>query len=206
MARLVMRRIGLALALGASVMAAPVGAQFFSDGYEFLKAVKDRDGEAVTDALNEPGTTIVNTRDLASGDTALHIVTERRDALWIRFLTEHGANPNIRNKQGVSPLQMAVTLGYAEGVDALLKAGADVEVSNVAGETPLIAAVHSRDIPIIRMLLEKGANADRTDNSGRTARDYAALLKGNSQVMDEIEKADEKRKGKDDAANYGPSF
>ncbi|MBE5074990.1 ankyrin repeat domain-containing protein [Erythrobacteraceae bacterium E2-1 Yellow Sea] len=201
-----MRKIGLVLALGASIMAVPVGAQFFSDGYEFLKAVKDRDGQVVTDALNEPGTTIVNTRDVTTGDTALHIVTERRDALWIRFLTERGANANIRNKQGVAPLQLAVTMGYAEGVDALLNAGADVEVSNVAGETPLIAAVHSRDIPIIRMLLDKGANPDRTDNSGRTARDYAALMKGSAQVMDEIEKADEKRKGKDDSANYGPTF
>lgn len=206
MARLVMRKIGLALALGASIMAAPVGAQFFSDGYEFLKAVKDRDGQVVTDALNEPGTTVVNTRDISTGETALHIVTARRDALWIRFLTERGANPNIRNKQGVSPLQLAVTLGYADGVDALLQAGADVEVSNVAGETPLVTAVHSRDIPIIRMLLGNGANPDRTDNSGRSARDYAALLQGNSQVMDEIDKADEKRKGQDEAANYGPSF
>lgn len=206
MARVVLRKFGLALALGASILAVPAGAQFFSDGYEFLKAVKDRDGQAVTDALNEPGTTIVNTRDITSGDTALHLVTARRDALWIRFLTERGANPNIRNKQGVSPLQLAVTMGYADGVDALLGAGADVEVSNVAGETPLIAAIHARDIPIIRMLLDKGANPDRTDNSGRTARDYATLMKGNAQVLDEIEKADEKRKSKDDSANYGPSF
>lgn len=206
MARVFMRRIGLAAALVAAAMAVPAGAQFFSDGYEFLKAVKDRDGQAVTDALNEPGTTVINTRDLSSGETALHIVTARRDAVWIRFLTARGANPNIRNKQGVSPLQLAVTMGYADGVDALLSAGADVEVTNVAGETPLIAAVHSRDIPIIRMLLDKGANPDRTDNSGRTARDYAALMKGNSQVIDEIERSDEKRKGQGDSANYGPSF
>lgn len=206
MAPVVLRKFGLAVALGAAILAVPAGAQFFSDGYEFLKAVKDRDGQAVTDALNEPGTTIVNTRDVSTGETALHVVTARRDALWIRFLTEKGANPNIRNKQGVSPLQLAVTMGYADGVDALLGAGADVEVSNVAGETPLIAAIHARDIPIIRMLLDKGANPDRTDNSGRTARDYAALMKGNAQVLDEIEKADEKRKGKDDSANYGPSF
>lgn len=206
MAPVVLRKFGLAVALGAAILAVPAGAQFFSDGYEFLKAVKDRDGQAVTDALNEPGTTIVNTRDVTTGETALHVVTARRDALWIRFLTEKGANPNIRNKQGVSPLQLAVTMGYADGVDALLGAGADVEVSNVAGETPLIAAIHARDIPIIRMLLDKGANPDRTDNSGRTARDYATLMKGNAQVLDEIEKADEKRKGNADSANYGPSF
>ena len=94
-------------ALLGAIAATPVAAQMFSEGYEFLKAVKDRDGDAATEALNQPGTTIVNARDLTTGETALHIVTARRDALWIRFLTQRGANPNIRDKKGVSPLQMA---------------------------------------------------------------------------------------------------
>src|SRR3546814_21014909 len=80
----------------------------FSEGFEFLKAVKDRDGDAVTKALNEPGSTIVNTRDISSGETALHIVTQRRDLVWINFLTQRGADPNIRDKRGVAPLQLAV--------------------------------------------------------------------------------------------------
>lgn len=190
-------------ALGA-LTASPVSAQMFSEGYEFLKAVKERDGDAVTEALNQPGTTIVNTRDLTSGETALHIVTERRDAIWIRFLTSRGANPNIRDKKGVYPIQLAVTLGYLEGVEALIKAGAQIEVTNNAGETPLVAAVHRRDTPLIRLLLEKGANPDRSDNSGRTARDYAALMTGNSTILAEFERADAARKEKGASGSYGP--
>src|SRR3546814_11382423 len=105
----------------------------FSEGFEFLKAVKDRDGDAVTKALNEPGSTIVNTRDISSGETALHIVTQRRDLVWINFLTQRGANPNIRDKRGVAPLQLAVQLGFVEGVEALIKASADVEVTDKTG-------------------------------------------------------------------------
>lgn len=204
MALAVMRRIAIFGALLGAIAATPVAAQMFSDGYEFLKSVKERDGEAVTEALNEPGTTIVNTRDITTGETALHIVTERRDALWIRFLTSRGANPNIRDKRGITPLQLAVTLGFVEGVEQLIKAGAEVEVTDSAGETPLIAAVHRRDPALVRLLLEKGADPDRADNSGRSARDYAELMTGNSSILAEFERADAAREGKGDNRNYGP--
>lgn len=205
MTRAVMRRIALIAALLGAIAATPVAAQMFSEGFEFLKAVKDRDGEAVTEALNQPGTTIVNTRDLTSGETAMHIVTARRDAVWIKFLAQRGANPNIRDKKGVSPLQLAVTLGFVEGVEALIKAGAEVEVTDAAGETPLIAAVHRRDVALVRLLLANRGNPDRTDNSGRSARDYARLMTGNSSILAEFERADAARKDKGQAGNYGPT-
>ncbi len=191
-------------ALLGAIAATPVAAQMFSEGYEFLKAVKDRDGDAATEALNQPGTTIVDARDLTTGETALHIVTARRDALWIRFLTQRGANPNIRDKKGVRPLQMAVTLGFTEGVEALIKAGAEIEVTDSAGETPLIAAVHRRDAGLVRILLEKGANPDRSDNSGRTARDYAGLMSGANTIQAEFDRADAAREAKGTSGDYGP--
>ena len=205
MVRIIMRRIGFALGLFAAAMAVPAAAQIFSDGYEFLKAVKDRDGEAVTEALNEPGTTIVNTRDVSNGQTALHIVTQRRDSVWIRFLTQRGANPNIRDKKGVAPIQIAVQLGFIEGVEALIESGADVDVTDSSGETPLIAAVHRRDVGLVRLLLASNANPDRSDNSGRTARDYAMLLGTRSAILAEFERADEERASEGSTEQYGPS-
>ncbi len=206
MTRAVMRNIALAAAVAGMTLAVPAGAQMFSDGYEFLKAVKDRDGTAVTQALNEPGSTLVNTRDLTSGETAMHIVTARRDLAWIRFLTQRGANPNAKDKHGTTPLQLAVRLGFVEGAEALIKAGADPEVNDATGETPLIAAVHRRDVALIRLLLANGANPDRTDNSGRTAREYASLALGNRGMLDEFARADEERSGKPEEKDYGPSI
>ncbi len=206
MAGAVMRKIAILIAALAACAAVPAAAQFFSDGYEFLKAVKDRDGDAVTNALNEPGTTIVNSRDLTTGQTAMHIVTERRDLVWIRFLTQRGANPNIRDKNGVAPVQLAVTLGFVDGVEALIKAGAEINIKNSTGETPLISAVHSRNAALVRLLLEKGADPDATDNSGRSARDYVALMNGNARLVDEFEKADAKREEQGEVKQYGPSI
>lgn len=195
--------IAAALAAGLTV---PAAAQSFSEGYQFLKAVRDGDGDAATSALNEPGSTIVNSRDISTGESALHIVTERRDALWIRFLSQRGANPNLRDKNGTTPLQLAVNLGFLEGVEALIAAGADLEVSNVAGETPLISAVHQRNLVLIRMLLANGADPDRSDNSGRSARDYVAIIPGNARLLAEFEKADDLREGEGNGASYGPSL
>lgn len=206
MASAVFRKVFASLALLGAVAASPAAAQLFSDGYEFLKAVKDRDGDTVTQALNEPGSVIVNTRDISSGESALHIVTKRRDVTWIKFLTAKGANPNIRDKRGVTPLQIATSLGFAEGAEALIKAGADVDESNVAGETPLIAAVHRRDVALVRLLLANGANPDRSDNSGRTARDYVQLTNSNTQLLKEFEDADAERASAGEQKNYGPSF
>ena len=206
MAQAVFRKLVITMALAAGFVATPASAQRFSEGYEFLKAVKERDGTAATEMLNEPGTTVVNARDLTSGESAMHIVTARRDVLWIRFLAQRGANPNIEDKSGNTPIQLAAQLGFVEGIEALIKAGARVEVTNDAGETPLITAIHRRDVPMVRLLLEKGADADRTDNSGRSARDYARLMGGNSQMLDEIERNDAKRESEGSGESYGPSF
>ncbi len=195
---------GWLAALAAATLTVPAAAQMFSEGYEFLKAVKDRDGQAVTDALNKPGSVVVNSRDIASGETALHIVTQRRDLVWIRFLTQNGANPNIADKKGVTPLVLAVNLGIPEAVEELIRVGARVDVPNSAGETPLIAAVHRRDAGLIRVLLANGASPDRTDNSGRSARDYAELLNANSQIIAEFERAEAARAGSGVNQTYGP--
>jgi ankyrin repeat protein len=189
------RKLAIALAALTAFAGTPAAAQF-NEGYDFLKAVKDRDGTKATEFLNKPGSTLVNTSDLTTGETALHIVVRRRDATWTRFLLEHGANPNRPDKHGVTPLAIAASLGFVDGVEALIKRGASIDVPDEAGETPLIAAVHRRDVAMIRMLLANGANADRTDNSGRSARDYARLMGTTAGVTAEIERAEAERKGK----------
>lgn len=215
MARGVFRKVVLAAAaagIGAGTFAGSAVftgdallAQGFSPGYEFLKAVRDREGDVVMAALNEPGSVVVNTRELRTGQTALHIVTQRRDTVWIRFLTARGANPNIEDQNGVTPIQIASNLGFAEGVELLINAGARVDSTNASGETPLISAVHQRDVALARLLLSKGANPDHNDNSGRSAREYASLMTGNTRMVDAIEQADETR-SETSGNDYGPSF
>ena len=202
-----MRIASVAIAsLIAAVAIQPAAAQLFSEGYEFLEAIKDRDGNAVTEMLSQPGTQLINTRDLTNGDTGLHVVTARRDVTWVRFLLQRGANPNIRNNEGLTPLQLAVRLGFVEGAEELLKRGAQVNIGDRQGETPLITAVHQRNAALVRELLSKGADPDHNDNSGRSARDYLELMTGNSLLLREFELADAERESDVAQQDYGPSF
>ncbi len=196
-------KFSLLFTLAGAIVATPLQAQMQRDGYQFLEAVKKRQGDEVTQFLSEPGSILVNTRDVTSGETALHIVTQRRDAVWMRFLLAKGANPDIADKNGTTPLQLAAQLGFVEGVEILAERGAKVDVPNSTGETPLISAVHRRDGGLVRLLIEKGASADRADNSGRTARDYATLMGARSDMLEEIERAEAQRGEQTEA--YGPN-
>jgi ankyrin repeat protein len=188
----------------AFALAVPAQAQF-SESYRFLEAVRKKEGDKVNDTLNEPGTQIVNTRDKTSGESALHIVTARRDLLWMRFLVGKGANVNIRDARGTTPLVLAVGLNFLEGVEFLLEQGARVDEPDNTGETPLITAVHRRDIGMVRALLKAGGNPDRPDNSGRSARDYAQLDGKGSAMMNELDNAPKAAPG-GGKKTYGPSF
>jgi len=198
----------LAAALLVVAVAAPVPAVAqFSESYKFLDAIRKKDGDVVNDMLSKPSTQIVNTQDITTGDTALHIVTARRDMVWMQFLIAKGANVNARNVKGETPLEIAAELGFVEGVDFLISAGARVDETNNTGSTPLIDAVSRRDLEVVRSLLKAGANPDRPDNSGRSARDYATLDGKESPVLAAITESLRQHGGAGGGhKTYGPTF
>ena len=175
----------------------------FSKSYKFLDAVRKADGQEVTDDLSDTST-LINTHDSSTGETALQIVTTRRDLTWMNFLIAKDADVNAHDNHGQTPLVIAANLGFAEGATLLIAHGAVVDQPSVTGETPLIAAVHRRDLAMIRVLLAGGANPDRTDNSGRSARDYAALFGKQNAVSAVIEQAASHPAHA--AGSYGPTL
>jgi len=163
----------LVTGLAAGLMSGPAAAQF-SDSYNFIKAVKDKDGAKVKELAEKPGTTVVNARDGDSGEGALHIVTKRGDAGWVGFLLRFGADPNLKDRQGNTPLILSALSRWTEGVRIYTLIKADVDTQNRLGETALLKAVQNRDGFMVKQLLDAGANPDISDNSGRTPRSFAA--------------------------------
>jgi len=167
------RWLNLALAL-AALVAVPVAAQSFSDGYTFLKAVRERDGATAERILANPGSTAVNARDSGSGEGALHILVRGRDLNWLSFMLGRGARPDIQGADGTTPLILAAQVGWVEGATELLANRANPNLGNSRGETPLIFAVQRRDMAMVRLLLGQRADPNRTDSvSGYSALDYA---------------------------------
>ena len=158
----------------AFLIAAPAAAQQQSQSYKFIEAVRKADGNTVTTMLDQPGQTIVNARDGSSGEGALHIVTRRGDGTYLRYLLARGADANMRDRQGNTPMMIAVEAGNPELVDILARSRANANLGNGGGETPLIRAVQRRDLTMVRAVMAAGGNPDQTDNvAGMSARDYA---------------------------------
>lgn len=163
----------LALTL-AGVTAAPVAAQLFSDSYQFLEAVRERDGTKAMQLLAGPSGTLINTRDRVTGETGVHIAVARRDTVWLNFLTQRGADTNLADRSGTTPLLSAAAIGFVDGVQVLIARGARVDMPNGRGETALHLAVQRRDLALVRALIAAGANPDAQDNvAGKSPRDYA---------------------------------
>ncbi len=138
-ANAIARMLGL-LAAAALVVPGPAAAQF-SKGYKFLEAIRKKDGNAVNDALNEPGSTIVNTRDSTTGETALHIVTSpaRSDLDELPRRQGRQRQRPRRPRRDAAPDRRQSRLPV-EGVELLVGQKARIDEPNAAGETPLITA------------------------------------------------------------------
>ena len=166
-------RAWLTLAV-ACTLAMPAAGQF-SDSFNFIKAVRDGEGDKVMTYLNKPGQPVLNTRDGSTGETALHIVVKKHDQTWLGFLLARGAQTELRDREGNTALLTAVHISDADAARMLLQYGAKVNATNSRGETPLVVAVQHRDLPSIRLLVTNGADPRIADTiAGKNARDYAS--------------------------------
>jgi ankyrin repeat protein len=163
-----------ALMIGVLAAPTPVGAQSYSEGYQFLKAVREKDANKVNTLIASSPTVLLNLRDQSAGEGALHYVTRDRELVWLTFFLGKGARPDIQNNRGETPLSLAAQIGWIEGAQALLGRGASPDLGNQRGETPLMIAVQHRDMQMVQLLLTRGANPNKSDRvSGYSALDYA---------------------------------
>jgi len=184
-----MRRMNLyaAVAAALTLLAVPALGQSFSDGYSFLKGVRERDAATVNGLVARPNPAILNYRD-SSGEGALHILVRGRDLTWLNFLLARGARADLQMNDGTTPLILAAQLGWYPGAEQLLSRRANPNLGNRNGETPLIFAVRRRDIQMVRLLRSQGADPNQTDNiAGYSALDYARQDSRAAAILRELE-------------------
>ncbi len=103
-------------------------------------------------------------------------------AATARLLLDRGANLEVRDKYGSTPLLYAAGYGETAVVKLFLDRGAKVDETNSNGRTALIAAACNCpivDMPdtadSVRLLLDNGADIEAKDKQGETALMAAAL-------------------------------
>jgi ankyrin repeat protein len=186
-------RLLLLAALMAAV-AAPVAGQNYSEGFTFLKAVRERNGDVAERILSNPASTAVNTRDASNGESALHILVRGRDSTWLNYMLGRGARPDSQSNDGTTPLILAAQLGWYDGAQSLLARRANPNLGNSRGETPLIFAVQRRDLQMVRLLLSQRADPNQTDNSsGNSPIDYARQDSRAAAILRELEQVRTRR-------------
>ena len=79
----------------------------------------------------------------------------------VQLLVDHGADVNIPDKDGITPLEHAQRRGFTEIVTILNNA--------IAKDMQMIVAAEQGDIETVRFLLDQGANVHARDQAGRTA-------------------------------------
>lgn len=83
------------------------------------------------------------------------------------------------DKDGYSPLTLAVKDGDVDAVNHLVDQGAEVNSMDRNGVTPLEGAVSTHNVAMIRALAKLGADLNTRDNEGVTLV-YAAAREGHA--------------------------
>jgi ankyrin repeat protein len=126
-----------------------------------------------------------------SGQTALHAAVSACNAIAVKYLINKGANPNIIDNNGMSPLHVA-TWERVHGnaiIDLLLevkkvKGLGDVNDQNEQGVTALHYAAFKSNEITAEHLIRKGADVNRLDIEGHTPLHVAASQAKDMKIID----------------------
>ena len=85
-----------------------------------------------------------------------------------RQLISQGADVNLQDARGATPLQFATARGQYNIVEILISSGADVAHPGIEAITALHVAARFGHLEIAQLLLLNGANADPKNARGRS--------------------------------------
>ena len=104
----------------------------------------------------------------------------------LKLLLEAGADVNVKNTYGYTPLMKAAFYGKLEVVKLLLESGADIEAKDKFGWTSLMVAAFYGKLEVVKLLLEAGADIEAKDEDGWTPLMKATNFSKNTEVVKEL--------------------
>jgi len=105
----------------------------------------------------------------------LSLAVEFKDKKMVELLLEHGADPNLADNGGYTPLHLSV-VSIPSITTTLIEAGSNVDAQTLKGDTALhLATTNSTDMEILMVLLDAGAEIDIANSLGNTPLHLAAL-------------------------------
>jgi ankyrin repeat protein len=130
------------------------------------KAARDGNMNKINDLISSGGN--INERDPIWGWSSLQYAVYYNQTEAVRLLIEKGANLNIADENGRTPLLLAVEYNYKDIIHILLDKGADMNIRDKEGYSPLIRAVYYGYFDIAKIFIERGADVNIADAQGYT--------------------------------------
>ena len=86
-----------------------------------------------------------------------------------QLLLQAGANKDLQDGEGTTPVMLAASNGHTELAQLLLQAGGDQHLQDHEGRTPLLQTAVESPTEIAQVLLQADLNKDLQNRSSRTA-------------------------------------
>jgi ankyrin repeat protein len=141
---------------------------------EFQRAV-DAGDPALVDLFVRAGINIHQEDD--TGSPPIVTALKKGYTIIARILLNAGADPNARDRLGLTPLLLACgkqARGYKEIAEMLIAKGAEIHVRDRLGWTPLLLALSGGTVEIAERLIERGADLSVRTRYGESALDLAS--------------------------------
>lgn len=94
----------------------------------------------------------------------------------VKLLLEFGANPNVTDQSGITPLMIAASSSAQKYTAMLIEAKAELDLQDSMGATALMHAVNAVSYEVVSLLLAAGADKTIRNDREHTALDLAVQL------------------------------
>lgn len=94
-----------------------------------------------------------HTTEFLGNATALCMYAHEGITSMVSLLLEFGADVELSNSQGCTPLSLAATRGHCEVVRLLVSAGSSLGQTDTAGRCPLVHAARNGNLNVVGYLL-----------------------------------------------------
>jgi len=183
-------------AAGGGASAAPSPPESAAKVTVRVRSKEERDAAAATDVVAEeeddmsvavtvkkptsvpppPSAPTLETQDLTDDEKILLEGTQKANCTMMLDALQAGANPNVRDPKGRTPLHFVSGLGLAPAAVLLIHFGAQVNVRDGDGLTPMHMAAGYANSQTLRVLVAAGADTEATAPAqGKPAQVIVAL-------------------------------